>query len=65
MARFAMQDGAAGPMDAVTGNTQEMAARLAEMRDVGLKHFVCGLEPRTLDSVERFGAVIAAYDAMA
>jgi alkanesulfonate monooxygenase SsuD/methylene tetrahydromethanopterin reductase-like flavin-dependent oxidoreductase (luciferase family) len=65
MARFAMQDGTAGPMDAVTGNTQEMAARLAEMRDVGLKHFVCGLEPRTLDSVERFGAVIAVYDALA
>jgi len=65
MARFAMQAGAAGDMDAVCGTVEEMARRLVAMRGLGLKHFVCGLEPRTVASVERFGEVIAAYDAMA
>jgi alkanesulfonate monooxygenase SsuD/methylene tetrahydromethanopterin reductase-like flavin-dependent oxidoreductase (luciferase family) len=64
MARFAMRDGAAAEMDAITGTPEEMARRLVEMRCLGLKHFVCGLEPRTLSSVEQFGEVIAAYDSL-
>lgn len=64
MARFAMQEGAAANLDAVAGTPEQMAAWLAEMRGLGLKHVVCGLEPRTLASVEQFRAVIAAYDAL-
>lgn len=63
MARFAMEDGAAGEMDAVSGDADAMAQRLVEMRGLGLRHFVCGLEPRTLASVEQFGDVITKFDA--
>jgi len=50
--------------DPMRGSTAEIAARVAAFADLGFRHFVCGLDPCTPDSVTRFGEVIAAYDAL-
>lgn len=62
-ARFAMDDAAAGRADLVTGNAEAMAERLVAFRDLGLRHLVCGLEPRTKTTIDAFGDVIARFDA--
>ncbi len=49
--------------DPITGSDGEIAATIAGFRDLGLAHFVVGLDPCTPESVRRFGAVIAALDA--
>lgn len=36
----------------------EMLTYIREVQDIGLKHLVIGLEPRTMDSVRAFGEVI-------
>jgi alkanesulfonate monooxygenase SsuD/methylene tetrahydromethanopterin reductase-like flavin-dependent oxidoreductase (luciferase family) len=61
-ARFAMDDQDASRTDAVAGTVDEMAERLVAFQRLGLRHFVCGLEPRTLSEVEAFGDVITAFD---
>jgi alkanesulfonate monooxygenase SsuD/methylene tetrahydromethanopterin reductase-like flavin-dependent oxidoreductase (luciferase family) len=64
MARFAMREGDTGDADAVTGSIDKMAERLVAFRNLGLRHFVCGLEPRSRSSVEQFGEVIMRFDAL-
>jgi alkanesulfonate monooxygenase SsuD/methylene tetrahydromethanopterin reductase-like flavin-dependent oxidoreductase (luciferase family) len=61
-ARFAMDDAAARRPDLVSGSVDEMAARLVAFRDLGLRHLVCGLEPRTAATIEAFGKIITQYD---
>jgi hypothetical protein len=63
MARFAMRDGDTGDADAITGSMDEMAERLVAFRNLGLRHFVCGLDPRSRSSVEQFGEAIMRFDA--
>ena len=48
--------------DPITGGAEEMAATLRGFRDLGLRHFVCGLDPCTPRSIERFGRVIDLLD---
>jgi alkanesulfonate monooxygenase SsuD/methylene tetrahydromethanopterin reductase-like flavin-dependent oxidoreductase (luciferase family) len=62
-ARFAMDERAAGQADLIAGTVDDMAGCLAAFRDLGLRHLVCGLEPRTMHSIAAFGEVIAQYDA--
>jgi len=62
-ARFQMDDQDASRTDAVAGTVEQMAERLVTFQRLGLRHFVCGLEPRTVSQVEAFGDVIAAFDA--
>lgn len=47
----------------VEGGVEEMAARLGEFRDLGLAHFVCGLDPCTPETIRVFGDVIERLDA--
>ena len=61
-ARFAMDEAASGRPDLVSGTPDQMADRLATFRDLGLRHLVCGLEPRTRSTIEAFADVIALYD---
>jgi len=43
---------------------EQMAGVLRGFADAGVKHLVIILRPRTLEGVQRFGRVIAAFDAM-
>jgi alkanesulfonate monooxygenase SsuD/methylene tetrahydromethanopterin reductase-like flavin-dependent oxidoreductase (luciferase family) len=61
-ARFAMDESAARRPDLVSGTVDEMADRLVDFRQLGLRHVVCGLEPRTAASIRSFGEVIARCD---
>lgn len=49
----------------VEGDAQAMATRLGEFRDLGLAHYVCGLDPCTPATIEAFGKVIEVFDATA
>lgn len=62
-ARFAMDAGAARRADLVSGTPEQMADRILELRELGLRHLVSGLEPRTQQTIEAFGEVIARVDA--
>ncbi len=48
--------------DPITGGTEEIASALRGFRDLGLRHYVCGLDPCTPASVQQFAPVIAALD---
>lgn len=63
-ARFAMDENASRREDLVTGTVDDMARRLVAFRDLGLRHLVCGLEPRTASSIAEFGEVIVRFDAL-
>lgn len=49
----------------VEGDADDMAARLGEFRDLGLAHFVCGLDPCTPETIRAFGDVVERLDATA
>ncbi len=49
--------------DPITGDAEVMAATLRGFRDVGIHHFVCGLDPCTPESIEQFARVIELVDA--
>lgn len=49
----------------VEGGVDEMATRLGQFRDLGLAHFVCGLDPCTPETIRSFGEVIERLDATA
>jgi alkanesulfonate monooxygenase SsuD/methylene tetrahydromethanopterin reductase-like flavin-dependent oxidoreductase (luciferase family) len=63
-ARFAMHESMAQRTDLVTGDVDEKAERLVAFRELGLRHLVCGLEPRTASTVAEFAEVIARFDAL-
>jgi len=48
--------------DPIAGSPAEMAVAIAAFRDLGLHHYVCGLDPCTPESVEWFGRVIELLD---
>lgn len=62
-ARFAMTEDVPEQEGMVRGSVDEMVDRLATFRELGLRHFVCGIEPRTTSVIEAFGEVIAGLDA--
>jgi alkanesulfonate monooxygenase SsuD/methylene tetrahydromethanopterin reductase-like flavin-dependent oxidoreductase (luciferase family) len=47
----------------VKGEPDEMATRLGGFRDLGMSHFVCGLDPCTPETIRAFGSVIETLDA--
>ncbi len=49
--------------DPIEGEPDAMAETLARFRDLGLAHFVCGLDPCTPATIERFARVIELLDA--
>ena len=49
--------------DPIEGEPEAMAETLARFRDLGLAHFVCGLDPCTPATIERFARVIELLDA--
>jgi probable F420-dependent oxidoreductase len=46
----------------IEGDADAIAATLAGFRDLGLRHFVCGIDPCTPTSIEQFGRVIERLD---
>ncbi|MFM9107329.1 MAG: LLM class flavin-dependent oxidoreductase [Chloroflexota bacterium] len=44
--------------DPISGDDDEIAARLIAFRDIGITHFVCALDPCTPESIRRFGRII-------
>ena len=50
--------------DPITGEAEEIAAVVSGFRDLGIHHFVCGLDPCTPQSIEGFARVIELLDAM-
>ena len=60
---FAMEGYTGRRGNATEGDAEAMAARLAEFRDLGLSHFVCGLDLCTPSTITDFGKVIEALDA--
>ena len=47
----------------IEGDTERKAEVIAGFRDVGMKHFVAGLDPTTPQSIEEFGRVLELLDA--
>lgn len=62
---FAMESYMARRPNPVEGDAETMAARLGAFRDLGLSHFVCGLDPCTPATITAFGKVIEQLDATA
>ena len=46
----------------IAGGVEEFAAAIRGFRDLGVGHYVCGLDPCTPENLERFAPVIAALD---
>lgn len=61
---FAMEGYLGRRPSPVEGGPEEMAQRLAEFRDLGLSHFVCGLDICTPSTIRAFGDVIEKLDAL-
>lgn len=61
--RFAMDDDVPQQPGMMRGSVDEIVERMVAFRDLGLQHLVCGLEPRTLSTVQKFGEVISRLDA--
>ncbi len=49
--------------DPIRGTPEQIAATIRGFRDLGLQHFVCGLDPCTPQSIEQFARVIELLDA--
>jgi alkanesulfonate monooxygenase SsuD/methylene tetrahydromethanopterin reductase-like flavin-dependent oxidoreductase (luciferase family) len=59
---FAMPGASGRRWEPIGGSVDEMAAAIRGFRDLGVSHYVCGLDPCTPETLERFAAVIAAVD---
>ena len=56
-------EGATGRrFEPISGTPEQMAAKIREFADLGLAHYVCGLEPCTPRTLEQFAGVIRALD---
>lgn len=62
---FAMEGYMGRRPNPVEGDAAMMATRLGEFRELGLSHFVCGLDPCTPATISEFGKVIEEFDATA
>jgi alkanesulfonate monooxygenase SsuD/methylene tetrahydromethanopterin reductase-like flavin-dependent oxidoreductase (luciferase family) len=60
--RFAMDEHNSRRTDIVAGTVDDMVEQLVAFRGLGLRHLVCGLEPRTASTISDFGNVIARVD---
>lgn len=49
--------------DPITGSDEAIAETVMRFRDIGIQHFVAGLDPCTPQSIEQFGRIIALVDA--
>lgn len=59
---FAMEGYMERRPNPIEGDTAEMAERLASFRDLGMSHFVCGLDPCTPETISAFAPVIEQLD---
>jgi hypothetical protein len=46
----------------ITGSIEEIAERIAGFRDLGLKHYVAGLDPCTPQTLEHFARIVELLD---
>jgi alkanesulfonate monooxygenase SsuD/methylene tetrahydromethanopterin reductase-like flavin-dependent oxidoreductase (luciferase family) len=60
---FAMEGYLGRRPNPIEGDAAAMAERLSEFRDLGISHFVCGLDVCTPATITSFGDVITALDA--
>ena len=49
--------------DPIAGSDEEIAATISRFRELGIQHFVAGLDPCTPQTLERFGKIIEMVDA--
>ena len=47
----------------ITGSDEEIAATIVHFRDLGIQHFVAGLDACTPQTLEQFGRIIELVDA--
>jgi len=59
---FDMTGGSSRRWEPIGGDAEAMAAAIRGFRDLGVSHYVCGLDPCTPETLTRFAAVIAALD---
>ena len=45
------------------GSDEEIAANIIRFRELGIQHFVAGLDPCTPQLLERFGRIVELVDA--
>jgi alkanesulfonate monooxygenase SsuD/methylene tetrahydromethanopterin reductase-like flavin-dependent oxidoreductase (luciferase family) len=62
---FAMEGYLERRPDPVRGDANEKASTLNDFRELGFRHFVCGLDPCTPETITAFGPVIEQFDATA
>lgn len=62
---FAMEGYMERRGNAVHGSAEDQAQRLHEFRELGLNHFVVGLDPCTPATISAFGAVVEQFDQLA
>jgi alkanesulfonate monooxygenase SsuD/methylene tetrahydromethanopterin reductase-like flavin-dependent oxidoreductase (luciferase family) len=62
---FAMEGYLERRPDPVRGDVNEKASMLNDFRALGFRHFVCGLDPCTPETITTFGSVIEQFDATA
>ncbi|MGH2614050.1 MAG: LLM class flavin-dependent oxidoreductase [Thermomicrobiales bacterium] len=49
--------------DPMRGTDEEIAANIVRFRELGIQHFVAGLDPCTPQTIEQFGRVLELFDA--
>lgn len=49
-------------LNPITGSVEEMAEKIATFRDIGLRHYVAGLDPCTPATLEHFARVVELLD---
>ncbi len=49
--------------DPIEGSDEEIAAEIVRFRDLGMRHFVAGLDPCTPRTIEQFARVMELVDA--
>ncbi len=59
---FALAGNSGRRFEPIAGSVDEMAAKILQFQALGVRHYVCGLDPCTPKSLEEFAAVLAAVE---
>ncbi|MBA3643696.1 MAG: LLM class flavin-dependent oxidoreductase [Chloroflexia bacterium] len=59
---FALEGNSGRRFEPIEGSVEEMAAAILQFQALGLRHYVCGLDPCTPRTLEHFAKVLEAVD---
>jgi len=59
---FEMEGSRGRRWEPIRGGVEEMAAAIRQFQELGVSHYVCGLDPCTPQTLEQFAAVVKALD---